>query len=668
MRIINCFPYFNEKELLELRIRLLSDKIDLFIITDANKTHKGLPKEFTCKKTLQELNLLSDKIKIVEVDLPSYDEEPNAWVRERIQRNAASQYIEDDDVCIITDCDEIINPDFINYYVNITKQNENNILRIPMVFLMGGGDLRAYNQYNNPIPWTCPFICMKCHLDQYTLSDIRESNAIGTHHIKYTDIFASDDGKVYEAGWHFSWMGDLDRLNTKNSAFAHWGEFNISEDYIAKENSFDPLGRTDHILKHYPTNFLPPIIFDLKTVKDFLGLTTNPEHILLEVGEKNYFNWEGHREFASWIINEINPQITVDLGVDYGYSSFCFALPNKGIVYGIDSFEGDLHAGQRNTYDYVLNKQKQLNLNNLIFVKGYFEEIAKVWNQEINILHIDGFHTYEAVKNDYENWSKFVSDDGVILFHDTIVDHPTFGVRKFFEEINLPKLNFTHCNGLGVVSKNQNLIEKIKLTFPNLTYEHKSKKAISIIQIGTNRANDDLSKYLKLNHDSLNFGLFVEPISSFNSEILNCYKKYNNIIIENVAIIPQNWENGEKIEMFYHTGDPTYETTSCIKDHLNKHEQFYQQGEIKSFYAPCMSLSQLFKKYNIKELDWLLLDIEGIDAEIILSFEWDKYNIKRIEFEHLHLGDKKNLIKEMFLDKGYIQINALHQFDWAFIK
>jgi hypothetical protein len=56
-----------------------------------------------------------------------------------------------------------------------------------------------------------------------------------------------------------------------------------------------------------------------------------------------------------------------------------------------------------------------------------------------------------------------VSDNGVILMHDTVV--PYFGVKDFYPEITWPKANFLHSAGLGVVSKNLALIEKIKTTF-----------------------------------------------------------------------------------------------------------------------------------------------------------------------------------------------------------
>ena len=49
--------------------------------------------------------------------------------------------------------------------------------------------------------------------------------------------------------------------------------------------------------------------------------------------------------------------------------------------------------------------------------------------------------------------------------HDTMVENPEFGVSRFFKEINLPKTNFEHCNGLGVVSKDINLINEIKKNF-----------------------------------------------------------------------------------------------------------------------------------------------------------------------------------------------------------
>ncbi len=270
MNIVDCFTYFNEKELLELRIKLLYDYVDKFIIVDADKTHKGEIKDFTCKNTLFELGIPTDKIQVIEIKLPSYDDVPNPWVRERMQRNIISEYITKDDICIISDCDEIINPKNIKYYTNIAIAHPNNILRIPMVFLMNRADLRVYDNENNPIAWPSPFICLKHHLYDYSISEIRESNALNSYNIKYTDKFIIKNGNIKEAGWHFSWMGDNDRLRTKIHSFLHWNEVNLIENFTPQENSTDCIGRTDHILKKYPINLLPDKIFELENIRNFL--------------------------------------------------------------------------------------------------------------------------------------------------------------------------------------------------------------------------------------------------------------------------------------------------------------------------------------------------------------------------------------------------------------
>ena len=119
--------------------------------------------------------------------------------------------------------------------------------------------------------------------------------------------------------------------------------------------------------------------------------------------------WLGHMKFANWLVTLLNPSITVDLGVDHGHSTFSFASANKGIVYGIDSFDGDIQAGLKNTFDIVktlnddFNKKNYLN-NNIKFIKGYFDNVYDYFNETIDILHIDGLHTIEAVSNDYNKW------------------------------------------------------------------------------------------------------------------------------------------------------------------------------------------------------------------------------------------------------------------------
>lgn len=244
-----------------------------------------------------------------------------------------------------------------------------------------------------------------------------------------------------------------------------WGSL-ISPDYVKKEEFIEPL-----LFKKMKTEIDLILMKNEDKIKKMQEITTA---------------WTDHVIFTQWLVNRINPKVIVDLGVDYGYSSFSFAIPQIGHVYGIDCFEGDYNTGIRNTLDSVNESKKNLELDNITFIKGYFDEIAKVWDKPIDILHIDGSHTYEAVKNDYKTWSKFLNDDGIILFHDTMVEDENFGVKKFFEEIDLPKVNFTCSFGLGVVSKNIDLIKEISDTF-NLSLKEEFIKPLLLKKMNTKK-------------------------------------------------------------------------------------------------------------------------------------------------------------------------------------
>ena len=173
---------------------------------------------------------------------------------------------------------------------------------------------------------------------------------------------------------------------------------------------------------------------------------------------------KSHREFVEWLINRIKPEVTVELGVDYGYSSFLMALCQDNPVYGIDCFDVSVHGPREDDdYQFVMSVKEKLGLDNLEIIKGYFDDVAKTWDKEIDLLHIDGLHDYENCKKDCDTWAPLVKEDGVILFHDT-VSNPD-GAGLFFSQLEVPKVNFTNSFGLGVASNNANLIEEIKQTF-----------------------------------------------------------------------------------------------------------------------------------------------------------------------------------------------------------
>lgn len=188
---------------------------------------------------------------------------------------------------------------------------------------------------------------------------------------------------------------------------------------------------------------------------------------------------------------------------------------------------------------------------------------------------------------------------------------------------------------------------------------------MKVVQIGSNKGYDSLSDHLLANYEELEFGLFVEANSLHIQSLKECYSKYDNAVVENIAVkVPH--DDKKELILYYHVNDgPDYQVTSCKIDHIKKH---YPTGQIKSFSVPCLTIDELFQKYNIDKLDWLLLDVEGIDAELALTFDWSKYDISRVEIEHLHLGNNSGAVHSLFTNLGYKQIPSLHEFDWAFQK
>ncbi len=172
--------------------------------------------------------------------------------------------------------------------------------------------------------------------------------------------------------------------------------------------------------------------------------------------------WHGHIPFAFWVIEAVKPRLFVELGTHKGdsYSAFCQSVSELGIptiCYAVDSWEGDEHSGLYGDEIFVelsaYNQRKFGAFSTLL--RMYFEDALAYFDDgTIDLLHIDGYHTYDAVKTDFDKWISKLSSRGVVLFHDIMVREREFGVWKFWDEIKTryPSIEFTHSNGLGVLA------------------------------------------------------------------------------------------------------------------------------------------------------------------------------------------------------------------------
>jgi predicted O-methyltransferase YrrM len=155
----------------------------------------------------------------------------------------------------------------------------------------------------------------------------------------------------------------------------------------------------------------------------------------------------------------LRPRRFVELGAHYGMSYFaaCQASEDSEGVecVAVDNWVGDPHASfhEKEVYE-KFSEIARLNFPRQLHIRANFEDAVRCFEDEsIDLLHIDGYHTYEAVRSDFETWLPKMSPDGVIIFHDINVHERGFGVWRFWEELTnrYPSFELMHCHGLGIL-------------------------------------------------------------------------------------------------------------------------------------------------------------------------------------------------------------------------
>ena len=227
MKVYDCFTFFNEMDLLELRLNQMAPYVDVFVLVEAPVTFRGQAKPLHYADNRARFAPFADKIRHVVVpDMPAGEE---AWVRERFQRDCIRRGLHDaepGDTVLVSDVDEIIRRpaveaassraafcyltlDLFYFYANWRATSPNGRLWT-----------KAY-----ALPYAA-IAALEC------LSQPRERDAL-----EYLRDQALDPARaiVDHAGWHFSWTGGPQRLVAKMDAFSH------GEDAMQRWNDADAL-------------------------------------------------------------------------------------------------------------------------------------------------------------------------------------------------------------------------------------------------------------------------------------------------------------------------------------------------------------------------------------------------------------------------------------------
>ncbi len=207
-----------------------------------------------------------------------------------------------------------------------------------------------------------------------------------------------------------------------------------------------------------PFAALPPAViadrFDDEWLTDVVAATCTP------IGTWAFSAWTQLVPVMFSLFTLLRPRRYVELGVHNGMSFFAacqiaekLSIPAECVA--IDSWVGDVHASFHDASVFE-NFRAQLaeKYPHQYLLQSYFAAALNCFEDgSVDLLHIDGLHTYEAVKDDFDTWLPKMSEAGVIIFHDTNEFGRGFGVWRLWAELKqrYPAYEFSHQHGLGII-------------------------------------------------------------------------------------------------------------------------------------------------------------------------------------------------------------------------
>ena len=158
----------------------------------------------------------------------------------------------------------------------------------------------------------------------------------------------------------------------------------------------------------------------------------------------------------------------------------------------------------------------------------------------------------------------------------------------------------------------------------------------------------------------------VEPNEIHLKAVAQRYKEFNNLEIFNVAIVADKKMKSEKL--YYSPDDkPDFQTASLDKDHVIKH---FPNSEILTKEVKCLEINLFLDNFINQKIQYLKLDIEGLDEKVIQSTNFRNYDINYISIEKLHFNQKFKtifyLLRNFYLPE--FSVKEVSRFDILFKK
>lgn len=264
-KLIDCFTFFNELDLLEIRLKYLYDVVDYFVIVEADTSFNGDAKQMVFKDNIDRFEPFISKIIFVPISMKNFENKKKvAWKREEYQRNCIQKGIDtlnliDADLVLISDIDEIPNKDILinlknnkETLLDVKKQHKFLLILNAIFYSVKSVFYRIINKdlgklksqlkliYYTLIKNYAPPINFEMYNYYYYLNFQKKDDfwaGVQCFQAKWLNIFSANELRefrkspikwVNNSGWHFSYLGGKEMIKYKIKNFSHQ-EYNVPE-------------------------------------------------------------------------------------------------------------------------------------------------------------------------------------------------------------------------------------------------------------------------------------------------------------------------------------------------------------------------------------------------------------------------------------------------------
>lgn len=433
--ICDCITFFNELDLLELRLSELAPVVDRFVIVEANRTHKGTLKPLYYAENKARFAEWHDKI--VHIVCPLADDGdglPAIRRREMQQRNAILDGVRDcadDDIILISDCDELPRPHMIPAHLNDG---------MVAVYLQ---KLYYYNlnTYAPDRVWPGTRVCRVA--DARALSPHVIRNGLGQ-----TDAHYPIYGHIADGGWHYSYLGDTAHIQNKMREFLHQElvtDQNITAAAIEAKIAagVDIWGReNEQKFVIGPANDLPyTVLRDLPKWAKHFATDWRPE-----------FHEDWYSGLQALYVGQLARQAPegamVEIGCWEGRSAIVLAqLIYPRVLHCVDHWQGNTDEDPNHASGVTARERDVLGTfkMNMVNCTGgnwvcwprSWQDWAANWNEPIAFLHLDASHDRASVRDCLLALKPFLVDGAILCGDDAFDQRVRDGVHDVFPDAEI---------------------------------------------------------------------------------------------------------------------------------------------------------------------------------------------------------------------------------------